>query len=420
MLIAGIAIVILTFYAIVKKYETRFVLIFSGLLMTIIGGVPGSAVNAFVKELINPSLTPIICLTMGFSFIIDYTKCSNNLVAIITGWLKKAKPILIPATVIFVWFMNVALISASGLAAAVGTILIPTLIRAGIHPAMAASAVLLGTWGSSVSPGNPFIAQVAQLADTDIMSIILPTAPQLFICVFITSIILAVISFWRKETTRSSIVSSQEIASPDTSLKVNYLYAVIPLVPLVLLIISSPVIGWIPQMSIPMAMLIGTALCIVVTRPNIKNFTSSYFKGIGSGFSDIVCLIAAAAVFIQGMNSIGLTSALIESMRNSTSIAKISAVFGPFFLAAISGSGNAAVLAFNGTITPHAAAFNLNIADMGTVVQAAGMLGRCLSPVAGVTIICAKLANVNPMELTKRNIIPCIIGGLAMMVLILL
>ncbi|WP_196598222.1 C4-dicarboxylate transporter DcuC [Pectinatus frisingensis] len=420
MTIIGIILVILTFYAIVKKYETRLVLMFSGLLMAVIGGTPEIAINAFIKELVDPSLTPIICLTMGFSFIIDATNCSNSLISIITSWLKKAKPILIPATVILVWFMNVALISASGLAAAVGAILIPTLIRAGIHPAMAASAVLLGTWGSSVSPGNPFIAQVAQLADTDVMSIIIPTAPKLFICVIITSVILTLTAYLKKENFSSENTYVKDDHKISNTTKINYFYATIPLIPIVLLIISSPIVGWIPQVSIPIAMLFGTVLCLIVTRPNIKNFANFYFKGLGTGFSDIVCLIAAAAVFIQGMDSIGLTSALIDGMRNSASIAKVSAVFGPFFLAAISGSGNAAVLAFNGTVTPHAAAFNLNIADMGSAVQAAAMLGRCLSPVAGVSIICAKLANVNPMDLTKRNAIPCIIGGIAMIILILL
>ena len=100
-------------------------------------------------------------------------------------------------------------------------------------------------------------------------------------------------------------------------------------------------------------------------------------------------------------------------------MAKISATFGPFVLAAVSGSGNAAVLAFNGTVTPHAAAFGLQIADMGSVVQAAGNLGRCMSPVAGVALICAKMANVNPMELTKRNAVPCVLAGIVMMLLAL-
>ena len=417
MALTGIVIVIVTFYAIVKQYETRLVLMVSGILMAAIGGAVMPAVNAFSKGLIDPSLTPIICLTMGFSFVLDYTGCSGNLVSLITNWLRKLTFILVPATVILVWFMNIALLSAAGLAAAVGTILIPTLIRSGVHPAMAASAVLLGTWGSSVSPGSPFIVQVGALANMDVMMLIMQTFPKLLMCTITASILLTVISYVRKENSVGSPLAATELSEKE---KINYLYAVIPLIPIVLLIVSSPVVGWLPPISIANAMLIGAAVCLLVTRPNLKEFAARYFKGAGAGFSDIVCLVAAAAVFIQGMNGIGLTDALIAGMRDSASIAKISAVFGPFILAAISGSGNAAVLAFNGTVTPHAASFGLNIGDMGAAVQAAGMLGRCMSPVAGVTIICAKLAGVSPMDLAKRTAIPCVIAAILMIVLVLL
>ena len=350
MLVSGILLVIATFYAIVKKYETRVILIASGLLMASIGGMPMKAVDAFARELINASLTPLICLTMGFSLVIDYTGCSRNLVLITTGCLKKMKLILIPATVMLVWLMNIALISAAGLAAAVGAILIPTLIKSGVHPAMAGSAVLLGTWGSSVSLGNPFIVQVAQLAGNDMMTIIMAFVPNAFICALLSSLLLFGIAYVKKE----NAIAQDALTEKEQKEEINYLYAAIPLLPIFLLIVSSPVVGWIPQISVVNAMLLGTAVCLLVTRPDLKEFAANYFKGAGAGFSDIVCLIAAASVFVQGMEIIGLTGALIDAMRNSTSLAKISAVFGPFVLAAVSGSGNAAVLAFNGAVTPHA------------------------------------------------------------------
>ena len=59
------------------------------------------------------------------------------------------------------------------------------------------------------------------------------------------------------------------------------------------------------------------------------------------------------------MQLFGLTNALIDGMKNSQQIAQIGAAFGPFLLAVISGSGNAAALAFNGAVTPHAADFGL-------------------------------------------------------------
>ena len=68
-------------------------------------------------------------------------------------------------------------------------------------------------------------------------------------------------------------------------------------------------------------------------------------------------IIIAAAVFTQGMDTIGLTGALIENMKESQDVARYAASIGPFFLAVLSGSGDAAALAFNGAVTPHAAQF---------------------------------------------------------------
>lgn len=414
MILAGVAIVLLTFYAIIKNYETRIVLMASGILMSLIGGDVMGAVNTFSKELVNDSLVPIICITMGFSWVLDYTGCSKHLVVFATGILKRGKFMIVPATIILVWCLNIALISAAGLAAAVGAILIPTLIRLGISPVVAASALLLGTWGSSVSPGNPFIVQVADLAKMNVMQILPGFAPKAGLAVIVSCIAFMVPYYLnRKEAGETETVAAEE------TFKVNPVYALIPLIPIILLIISSPLVHWLKPISVANAMLIGTLLCLLATRANVKEFTKAFFKGAGEGFAEIVCLIAAAAVFSKGMNVIGLTGALIESMKQSAALAKVAAAFGPFLFAAISGSGNAAVLAFNGTITPHAASFGLSIADMGSVVQATGNLGRCMSPVAGVAIICAKLAGVNPVELAKRNALPCILATITLMVLVL-
>ena len=55
------------------------------------------------------------------------------------------------------------------------------------------------------------------------------------------------------------------------------------------------------------------------------------------------------------MKAIGLTGALVDAMKGSQSVAMFAAAAGPFVMAAISGSGNAAALAFNQAITPNAA-----------------------------------------------------------------
>lgn len=120
-------------------------------------------------------------------------------------------------------------------------------------------------------------------------------------------------------------------------------------------------------------------------------------------YGSVIGIIIAAAVFTKGMEIIGLTNALIVVMKDSQSIAKLAAAFGPFIIAILSGSSDAAALAFNGAITPHANQFGYGVIEMGSVAQIVGALGRSMSPVAGAAIVCAQLAGVSTIEITKRN-----------------
>ncbi|MGL6014924.1 MAG: C4-dicarboxylate transporter DcuC, partial [Selenomonadaceae bacterium] len=153
MIFFGCIIVILTFAAIIKKMEARMVLFAAGFIMCIAGGTTFAAIEVFAKTMVHSSLVPTICTVMGFSYVMKLTECDKHLVTSISGVITHSKFILLPLAVLLTWWINIAIPSAAGCAAAVGSILIPTLISAGVHPAMAGSAVLAGTWGSAISPG---------------------------------------------------------------------------------------------------------------------------------------------------------------------------------------------------------------------------------------------------------------------------
>lgn len=115
------------------------------------------------------------------------------------------------------------------------------LIKIGIRPAIAASTVLLGTWGSSVSPGNPFIVQVADSAKMDLMTLITAFAPKAFACVVFSCIIFVIITRLSKKVFQNDDKQTA-VDETEEEFSVNYVYAVIPLVPIVLLLISSPAV----------------------------------------------------------------------------------------------------------------------------------------------------------------------------------
>lgn len=423
MLLVGGLIVILTFVLIVKKYEARLVLFLAGLLMCLIGGLPGDVMKAFTKAMVNNSLVPTICTVMGFSYVMRLTTCDQHLVQSISGVLKRGRAILVPISFFLTWWISLAIPSASGCSAAVGSILIPTLIAAGVHPAMAAATVLAGTWGSAISPGNAHNPFVADLAGTDMMTVIINETPASVIASIACVAVMTVYAVLRKEgaTEERRLAYLKEIGEEgvkEASFHVRPLLAIVPLVPLFLLILGSKQVGLLPEISVPLSMLIGVALGFLVTLKDAQEICRKFFEGMGNAYADVIGLIVCASVFTTGMTAIGLTGALTELMEGSQAAAAAAGTFGPFFIAVISGSGDAAAFAFNGAITPFAEQFGLSIMDLGSLAQIAGAMGRSMSPIAGAAIICAGLAKVNPIEVSKRNALPCLASAIVLMLLL--
>lgn len=424
----GVAIVIGTFWLIYKNYEARLVLFLSGMLMTLIGFTIGGssvgfpqAIDAFVKQFVNPGLVPTYTTVMGFGYVMSYTKCADHLVNALVRPLSKVPLLVIPGAVIITWFLNIVLPSAVGIAAAVGVLLIPALIALKVRPVMAAAAVFLGTWGSVASPGLMFNPQVADIAfkageidAPDAMIVIMAEFFPALAGAVLAAIALAVLAKMMKEGVGSQLEAQTQVQNAE-ELKVNYFYALVPILPLFLLVIASKQVGWLPSniFTVPCCMLIGTGVGLLIALANkLKGgeVSKRFCRGCGDAFCEVALLIAAAAVFASGMKSIGLTDALVDAMKGSQSIAMASAVVGPWLMAIVCGSGNAAALAFNEVITPHAADFGMTVVQLGAVAQVAAGLGRTVSPVAGGVIVIASIAGVNPIDICKRTFIPVCIA----------
>lgn len=74
----GLIIIVLTFAAIIKKWEARACLFIAGLLMCLISGNPLGAIDAFTKALVNSFLVPIIACAMGFAYVINRRAAINT------------------------------------------------------------------------------------------------------------------------------------------------------------------------------------------------------------------------------------------------------------------------------------------------------------------------------------------------------
>ena len=415
-LIIGALIVVGVIYLLLKRHESRMVLIAAGILMCIIAGKPMAALDAFAKSMTNAGLITSVCSCMGFAWCMKYTGCDKHLVVAIGKVLKKMGFLLIPGATLATFVVNIAITSAAGCSAAVGVIFIPILMAAGVHPAMAAAAVKSGTYGSMLNPGLVHNGVIAKLAGTQITDVIGNHMMATVAGVIVAAVVLTVIAIVLKEN--KGYVPEGSVVDDD-SFSVNAIYAIMPLVPVIILLLGSTKVVPVLKMGVPQAMIIGAILALAATRKSPVELTKSFFNGMGDAYANIIGIIISVGVFVAGLKALGLIKALIAWMLNSTGIVKIAATFGPFLLALISGSGDAATVAFNEAVTPHAAEFGISTMNMGSIAALGGTLGRTISPIAGATIICAGIAGVDPMEVCKRNALGIVCALLVGMVLLL-
>lgn len=168
----AILVLIVMCYMLIKQYETRMVLFGGGFILCCISLTPMAGLNAFAKTMTNGALIMAICSATGFAYCVTFTECDRSLVHYLTRPVRNVGILMIPITSLLTFAINIAIPSAAGVGAVVGTALIPLLLRAGFKPAAAAAAVLMGTTGSLLSPGLSHNAYVSDMAHMSIMDLI--------------------------------------------------------------------------------------------------------------------------------------------------------------------------------------------------------------------------------------------------------
>ena len=401
---AALIVVVGTVWALIKRYETRLVLLTSGLIMTILSLDPMAAFAQFDKSMTNNSLIIVICSSMGFAATMNLTKCDLHLVSLLTKPLNKLGILLLPCCMIVTGITSLAISSLSGMCAAIGPTIVALMIRAGFRPAMAAATVIASTLPSFWSPGSSHNGFVAKLAEWPVMDFITYTGFRTLLISIVCIVFLTVACFtfgdFKKGGFENEGVHKSNVELPEHP---NILWAFAPLLPVVLLFVIA---FWFPnvKMSVATAMLFGFIYTMIVTRSNPTELIKKFFDGMGHGYGSIIGLIIAAGVFAAGLRTCGVIDVFVEYLKNSSEVAKLGAAIGPMALGIMTGSGDAAGFAFNEAVTPHAPEFGMTIPDLGYLAIVSATLGRVSSPIAAGVIIIAGIANVSPLEVIKRSL----------------
>ena len=415
---AAVAVVIAAVYGLIKRYETRLVLLVSGLVMALISLQPMMAFKQFDKSMTNGSLIIAICSAMGFAAVISITKCDVHLVRLLTKPLKKLGLLLLPACMAVTSIIATAIPSMAGLCASVAPTMIPILVRAGFRPSLAAASVGACLMPAYFNPGvshNPFIAKLAGMEVIDFIGAHGMMTLSLSIASIVLMTVMCLVYGDFKKEGFGEFKTEGASQLPENP---NILFALAPLVPVVLLVVFSL---WVPgvKISVATAMLIGMIYALVVTRSDPQTVTKKFFDGMGNSFASVIALIIGAAVFTAGLNAIGGISYILGSLSSGGSGATVAMIVASgitLLTSLITGSGVAATYAIAPLMPPVAAATGISVLKLVEPVILSGGMGRAVAPVSAAVIIACRMSGVDIMDVVKRNIAPVLSGFVALII----
>jgi DcuC family C4-dicarboxylate transporter len=224
----------------------------------------------------------------------------------------------------------------------------------------------------------------------------------------------------------------EEKCWPEPEFRVNYFKAVVPLVPIVLLFLTSGTLRVIPvpqewlvagegepasrfeSRLIGAAMLLGAAVAALTTWRNSSAAARAFCEGTGYAFANIITVIVVATCFGEGVKQIGLSDLTGAVLHVAPGLLLPLAGLLPFAFALLCGSGMASTQSLFGFFAAPALLLHVDPAHVGAVVSLAAAAGRTMSPVAAVVLLCATLTKTNPVDLVKRVSVPLLLGVAAM------
>lgn len=426
---------IITFGAIIKKYNPMVTLLASGLILIGIayyfgigtGKLPLKNASGYLwvdlfriltenfKSTFN-SLGLYILTIGGYAYFIEKVGSGQTLVYYAIKPLKKFKNpyIVLMFAFYFGVLLNAFIDSAAGLGLLLATTIYPILRGLGVSKLAAASAI--STTGSfAVSPLSTLGALNSELLG-------MPLYEYFFNYKVYTSISIIVFAgishyVWQKYCdTKKDATANNDDDITESKLEPGHpLLALIPVIPIFIMFI--PILNKSIKMDIATVMFMSTLISVImvgiINKMSLKamfSLAGEFFTGMSKIIS-VVVLIVAGQIFAEGLVSMGAVTYLVnigKSLQiNGIGISLIFATCA-FLLSAMVGSGNAAVIAFANLSPSIAEQFSVPLMMFLIPLHDIAILGRPIAPVAGVIIAVAGIAKINVMDLAKRNCVPMI------------
>lgn len=444
-IIVSTLILVICGYLIAKNYDAKIVLFAAGLLLMfaavglghpLLPAAQSSGLSwldpfvqikqIFISQMGNVGLT--IMVLFGFSSYMSHIGANDVTVMLLTRPLSHIRSpyLLVPVIFLLGNLLSLVVPSAASLAVLLMATLYPVL-KASNMSSLTAGAVIATTATIMPSPLGADNVLAAQKLGIPLVEYIVSYHAPISLP---TLALMAVVHyFWQKamdkrQQARGGLEEKEESLAVPTGLPPAY-YGLFPVLPLVLVLLFG-----ICFTHISLGLVEITFVCLLLTigvellrKGNIKETSKEFaifFSGMGTGLAQVVSLIVAASMLVEGLKAIGIIDTLVDSVKHIDGVGSILMFFfsgTAALIGFISGSGLAVFYSFINIIPEITEKVGVNSVAVALPMQLTANLIRSMSPVAAVIIVIASITGSNPIEIIKRTSVPIISGIICCMTL---
>ena len=425
----------LTVILLYKKMPSVVVLFSVGALMILTAQFTNSPVNIWPKSFIitTKSITDIFVKTnqnvglmiMVIGGFIAYSKhigASQALVDQTTKpiqFLRKTPHLAAALMVPLGQLLFICIPSAAGLGMLLMMTIFPVLINLGVTKPTAVSAIAL-TAAIGVGPASALSASAANILNIPVVNYF----TQYQWGLFWTSSLFMMIAFYftNKYFDQKQLIKQENpesISKSESAVNAPKIYALLPVMPLAMLILFSgliPGIMLIEELNTTTALFMGFGLSVIfelIRHKNLRTVFSSvsiFWDGMSSIFKKVVILIIAAETFANGLIALGFIESIVSLSQyfQAHTVGLILTLI-IFVTSTLMGSGNAAFFAFGPLIPNIAKKLGIDAPALLVQMNFSANLGRTISPISGILIALAEISGVDVNQIVKRNLVPIVL-----------
>lgn len=344
----------------------------------------------------------------------------------------KRKSLFVPVVFLIGNLMSLVVPSASSLAIILMSILYPMLASMGISSLTAAGVIAMTATIMPTTLGADNVI-AANTLGYDVLNYVVWNAK-----ISLPSLLIIAVAqyFWqkycdKKEGEAAYVSLNEEGLSKQKEFDVPKFYAILPILPL-LLIVGVGIAGMFIKgitMDIFVLTFISFFIAVLVETLRLKSFKKvqdtavEMFKGMGQGFSQVVMLVVGGSLFTSAIQTLGIIDSIMASVEASSSAGIVTTLIfsgATTLFGILSGGGLAMFYAVIELIPGIAEKAGIDGILISLPMQMIANLTRTISPVAAVVMIVASTVGVSPIRILKRTSVPTIIGIISVIVLSIL